>query len=47
MSKMGNQEIRVHSAHEVGALERSEEKDIADQGLAHDGPYEVEELQYI
>ena len=47
MSRLGNQERRVHAAHEVGIVEGSEHKCIADEGLAHEGPYKVEEAQYV
>ena len=43
MSKMGHQERRVRSAHEVGTVEGGEQECIADEGLAHEGPYQVEE----
>ena len=39
MSKIGHQEIRVHSAHEVETVEGGEHKCIVDEGLAHEGPY--------
>ena len=47
MSKMGYQEIRVHLAHEVGTVERGEKKCIANEGLAHEDPYQVKEAQYV
>ena len=43
MNKMGNQDRRMHSAHEVGAVKRIEKKSSVDKGLAHEGPYQVEE----
>ena len=43
MSKMGNQERRMHSAHEVGTIERNEQKSSDEEGLAHDGPYQIKE----
>ena len=46
MSKMNNQEKKNHSANEVGIVGGAEKKKI-DQGLAHEGPYQVEEVQYI
>ena len=42
MNKMGNQERRMHSAHEVGTVERNEQKSSAGEGLAHEGPHQVE-----
>ena len=47
MSKMGHQERRVHSAHEVGIVEGHEQKNVSEEGLAHEGPYQVEEAQYV
>ena len=47
MNKMGNQERRMHSAHEVGTVERNEQKSSAEEGLAHEGPYQVEEAQFL
>ena len=43
MNKMGNQDRRMHSAHEVGTVERNEQKSSVDEVLAHEGPYQVEE----
>ena len=43
MNKLGNQERRMHSRHEVRTMEESEEKSSAKEGLAHEGPYRVEE----
>ena len=42
MGKLGNQERRVHAAHEVGIVEGSEQKSIS-----HKGPYSVEEAHYV
>ena len=39
MNKLGNQDRRMHSAHEVGTVEGNEQKSIIDEGLAHEGPY--------
>ena len=47
MNKMGNQERRMHSAHDVGMVERNEQKSSAEEGLAHEGPYQVEEAQFL
>ena len=43
MSKMNNQEKISHSAHEVGIVEGAKQKSVVDQGLTHEGPYQVEE----
>ena len=39
MNKLGNQDRRMHSAHEVGTMEGNEQKSVTDEGLAHEGPY--------
>ena len=44
---MENQDRRVHSAHEVGTVERNDQKSITDEGVAHEGPYQVEEAQFL
>ena len=43
MNKIGNQDRRMHSAHEVGTFERNEQKSSVEEGLAHEGPYQVKE----
>ena len=47
MNKMGNQERRMHSSHEVGTVERNELKSSAEKGLALEGPYQVAEAQFL
>ena len=47
MNRMNNQERRGHSCNEVGTVEEVEHKKIVEQGLAHEGPYNVEKAQYI
>ena len=47
MNKMGNQDRRMHSAHEVEIVERNEQKISAKEGLAHEGPYQVKEAQFL
>ena len=47
MNKMGNQDRRMHSAHEVETVERNKQKISAEEGLAHEGPYQVEEAQFL
>ena len=47
MSKMSTQERRRHSANAVGIKEEGEHKGIANEGLAHEGPYQVEEAQFV
>ena len=47
MNKLGNQDRRMHLAHEVGTAEGNEQKSIIDEGLAHEGPYQVEKAQFV
>ena len=47
MFKMNNQERRSHSANAVGIEEGREQKSIADEGLSHEGPYQVKEAQFV
>ena len=47
MNKLGNQERRMHSALEVRTVEESEQKSSTEEGLAHEGPYQVEEAQFV
>ena len=42
MNIMNNQEKRSYSVNEVGIVEGAEQKNIDDQGLAHEGPYQIE-----
>ena len=37
----------MHSSHEVGIVKRNEQKSSADEGLAYEGPYQVEEAQFL
>ena len=47
MNKLGNNERRMHTALEVGTIDKGEKRKSADEGLAHEGPYQVEEAQYL
>ena len=47
MSKMNNQERRSYLANAVGIEEGGEQECIIDEGLAHEGPYQVEEAQIV
>ena len=47
MNKMGNQDRRMHLAHEVGTVERNEQKSSAEEGLTHEGPYQDEETRFL
>ena len=46
MNKVSMQERRNQSTHLVGIVE-DEQKVLNDEGLAHDGPYHVEEVQFV
>ena len=37
----------MHSAIEVGTNDENEKMNSAEKGLAHEGPYQVEEAQYL
>ena len=39
MNKLGNQDRRIHLAHEVETIERNEQKSSDEEGLVHEGPY--------
>ena len=47
MNEMGNHDKRMHTTHEVGTIDGNEQKISAEEGLAHEGPYQVEEAQYL
>ena len=47
MNKLGNQERRMHPAHEVRTVEESEQNSSAKEGLANKGPDQVEEAQFV
>ena len=47
MSKMSTQERRSHSANTVGIEEEGEQKCMTGEGLSHEGPYQVEEAQFM
>ena len=47
MNKMGNHERRMHSTNEVGIVYENEKKSRAEEGLSNEGPYQVEEAQYL
>ena len=46
MHRMDRQEKRLHSAHEIGAVDR-EGMRISVEGLAEEDPYQVEEARYF
>ena len=45
MNKLGNNERRMHTAHEVGAIEERSRRSA--EGLAEEEPYQVEETKYM
>ena len=47
MSKLGNIERRMHTILEVGAVDEGERRNSAKEGLTHEGPYQVQEAQYL
>ena len=46
MHRLGNQEKRMHSAHEIGAVERDGIRRSA-EGPIDEDPYQVEEAKYL
>ena len=46
MNKASMQKRRNHYAHLVGTME-DEQRVLNDEGLVHDGPYHVEEVQFV
>ena len=47
MNKLGNNERRVHTALEMGTVEGGEKRNSVEEGPNHEGPYQVEEAQYL
>ena len=47
MNKLGNNERRMHTTLEVGIVDEGEKRNIVDEGLTHEGSYQVEEAQYL
>ena len=47
MNKLGNNERRMHTTLEVGTIDEGEKRKSVDEGLTHDGSYQVEEAQYL
>ena len=45
MNKLGNNERRTHTAHEVGAVEERSRRSV--EGLVDEEPYQVEETKYM
>ena len=47
MNKLGNNERRMHKALKVGTVDEGEKRNRAEEGPTHEGPYQVEEAQYL
>ena len=47
INKLGNNERRMHTTLEVGALEERERRKSVEEGQDHEGSYQVEEEQYL
>ena len=45
MNKLGNNEIRMHTTHEVGTVEEISRRSA--EGLVDEEPYQVEETKYM
>ena len=45
LNKLGNSERRMHTAHEVGAMEERMRRSV--EGLVEEEPYQVEETKYM
>ena len=43
MNKLGSNERRMHTAHEVGAVDEGQRRRSAEEGPNHEGSYQVEE----
>ena len=47
MNKVGNNERRKQTALVVGAIDKGERRKSSEEGSNHEGPYQVEEAQYL
>ena len=47
MNKIGNNERRMHTILEVGTVDEGDIRNSAEEGSNHEGPYQVEEAQYL
>ena len=47
MNNLANNERRMHTILEVGTVDEGEKRKSVDEGLTHEGPYQVEEAQYL
>ena len=44
MNIMNNQAKRIQLVNEVGTMNRAKQNNLVDQGLAHEGAYQVDEV---
>ena len=47
MTKLGNNERRMHTILEVGTVDEREKINSVEEGPTHEGPYQVKEAQYL
>ena len=47
INKLGNNERRMHTTREVGIVDEGEKRNSVEEGLTHEGPYQVEEASYL
>ena len=47
MNKLGSNERRMHTAHEVATVDEGERRKSAEEGQNHEGSYQVGEAQYL
>ena len=47
MNRLENNERRMHIALEVGTVDERETRKSAEEGLTHEGPYQVGEAKYL
>ena len=47
MNKLGNNERRMHTALEVGAVDRGEKRNSDEEGPNHEGSFQVKGAQYL
>ena len=47
MNRMNTRERRSHSVNEMGIVNGDEQNNVTNQGIAHEDPYKVEEVQYL
>ena len=47
MNKLGNNDRRMHMALEVGIVDEGGKRKIVDEGLTHDGSYQVDKARFL